>query len=116
MSQESSVLSESQEQLGNDPKIEEADTASANPRDNSKPVLPWDFEDKAIEIKSFSGYKVNFTGWIRRDVSQERQKQVELTESHMKESDSKATGKKEPGDEDTEGKDFEEEKEDGSES
>ncbi|QHS76287.1 Ies4p [Saccharomyces paradoxus] len=112
MSQESSVLSESQEQLGNNPKIEDTSSASANPRDNSKPVLPWDYKDKAIEIKSFSGYKVNFTGWIRRDVREKRQNQAVDTTSDIKESDDKSTGKKEPADEDPEGKEFEEERED----
>ena len=42
MSQESSVLSESQEQLANNPKIEDTSPPSANSRDNSKPVLHWD--------------------------------------------------------------------------
>ncbi|CAI4806328.1 AKH_1a_G0049950.mRNA.1.CDS.1 [Saccharomyces cerevisiae] len=113
MSQESSVLSESQEQLANNPKIEDTSPPSANSRDNSKPVLPWNYKNKAIEIKSFSGYKVNFTGWIRRDVREERQRGSEFTASDVKGSDDKATRKKEPADEDPEVKQLEKEGEDG---
>ncbi|CAI4051842.1 Ies4p SKDI_15G3350 [Saccharomyces kudriavzevii IFO 1802] len=115
MSQESSVSSESQEQPGNNPKIEDADAASAHPRDNSKPVLPWDHENKAIGIKSFSGYKVDFTGWIRRDMKQQRQRQAESNASGMKELENKCTGKKEPKERESEGKELEEEREDGPE-
>lgn len=52
MSQESTALSESQEQLDSNSKIENGEAASNSPRDNSKPVLPWDHESKAVEIKS----------------------------------------------------------------
>lgn len=94
MSQESSVLSESQEQLANNPKIEDTSPPSANSRDNSKPVLPWDYKNKAIEIKSFSGYKVNFTGWIRRDVREERQRGRSLLHLTLKDQMTKLQGKK----------------------
>ncbi|CAI4064335.1 hypothetical protein N7582_002678 [Saccharomyces uvarum] len=101
MSQESTALSESQEQLDSNSKIENGEAASNSPRDNSKPVLPWDHESKAVEIKSFSGYKVEFTGWIRRDIRQERQKQPvsdsESNASDIKESEDKSMGQKEPG-------------------
>ncbi|KOG96682.1 Ies4p [Saccharomyces eubayanus] len=120
MSQESSALSESQEQLDNNSKIENGEAASNSPRDNSKPVLPWDHESKAVEIKSFSGYKVELTGWIRRDIRQERQKQPvsesESNASDIKEPEDKSMEHKEPEKDEREKKEVKEGRIDGSES
>ncbi|QLQ82130.1 hypothetical protein HG537_0G03850 [Torulaspora globosa] len=48
---------------------------------STKPVLPWDYEPHSIEIKSFVGYDIQFTGWTRRDVRMKRLEEARDTEN-----------------------------------
>ncbi|CCH58768.1 hypothetical protein TBLA_0A09850 [Henningerozyma blattae CBS 6284] len=40
--------------------------------EQKKHVLPWDNTEHEVPIKSFTGYEVNFNGWIRKDIREER--------------------------------------------
>ncbi|QLL35008.1 hypothetical protein HG536_0H03840 [Torulaspora globosa] len=39
---------------------------------STKPVIPWDHEPHSVNVKSFVGYDIQFTGWTRRDIRAKR--------------------------------------------
>ncbi|CCD24577.1 Ies4p NDAI_0D02630 [Naumovozyma dairenensis CBS 421] len=43
-------------------------------KEESKPVLPWNKADHGVAMKTFTGYNVNLTGWIRKDIQENTRK------------------------------------------
>ncbi|SCW00590.1 LAFE_0C07558g1_1 [Lachancea fermentati] len=43
----------------------EREAASATA--STAPVLPWDLTQQSIPVKSFTGYEVQLSGWVRHD-------------------------------------------------
>ncbi|CCK72943.1 Ies4p KNAG_0M00900 [Huiozyma naganishii CBS 8797] len=58
-------------------------------RDPSQKVLPWDRVEGYIPIKSFSGYEVKLSGWIRHDVREQRERGTEIPENKKPEQEKK---------------------------
>lgn len=46
-------------------KNDEQDVPEEDPK---RPVLPWEDVDHEIPVTSFTGYKLNLNGWVRRDI------------------------------------------------
>lgn len=53
---------------------------------STKPVLPWEQEPHSVNVKSFVGYNIQFTGWTRKDIlDKRRQQQLEEEEEEEEE-------------------------------
>lgn len=72
MSQEKNQLSPT---VSHSPSVDHQGNSppTQKPKDKNEHVIPWEERPHGVHVRCFAGYDLNFNGWIRRDVREQRE-------------------------------------------